>query len=370
MPEVLVFFGAGSSKAFANIPTMQEMVPLFDERLRKENSQITNLYYSVRQLIESCYPDRVDIEAICSVLSGIAEGRTVDDHGFHAAYEARRLLGGRVSGGRQPTEIQDTAKVLLHKLQEFVASSCEIEESFKKNLVALYSKFTSILPPQITYPRPSAGQEIPYCRDHPAYYSPSWAFYTTNYDLCIETVCREARIEVVNGFRYDKGRDRRIFDPETLSRHNSITGKSEDFFKIIKLHGSISWYRLASGLMVDYPEGMPTRDRPQGRLMLYPIEEKAMYEEPYLVLLNCFREDLRKARKWLFIGYRFNDSIFRRMIEYCSESNKSVGVVHPEADEIIRTRLTNVQAPITPFQKKFADDDQLFTEIGNWVRAS
>lgn len=198
------------------------------------------------------------------------------------------------------------------------------------------------------------------------WYSPAWAFYTTNYDTCIERICMEARIPIANGFEYDQGNRRSLFRPRQLILSTLGEGSA---FRIVKLHGSVSWYRLKDGSLIDFPEGAPPRGAVDGRVMLYPIEEKKMYEEPHILLLNAFREDLKNTPKWLFIGYRFNDPFLLRIIEYCSDKGKKMAVVHPQAEEIIRARLKEVHAQITPIPRKFSDDDTVIGEIGNWMKS-
>jgi hypothetical protein len=143
-----------------------------------------------------------------------------------------------------------------------------------------------------------------------------------------------------------------------------------DKLKIVKLHGSLSWHRREDGLQLEYPEGVPTRDKTKGRVMIYPIEEKAMYEEPYIILINHFRQDLRKAPRWLFIGYRFNDPFLLRIMEYSSDNKKRIAVLHPQAAKLIETRLKDVNGAKSPFEKRFGDDAVLLGEIGNWLTSS
>jgi len=354
MSELLVFFGAGASKALANIPTMKDMVPLFEQELKQE-PQMVELYSGIVDALREPYADRLDLEAVFSVLNGIASGRTFEDIGFHATYEAKRL---GVPASKPPSsDIQAVAGKLMMKFENFVARKCEMAPEAKTGLIKLYSQFTDILPASDK----AKGQVIPFHEEDPIWYSRShWAFYTTNYDLCIENVCSDARIEIERGSDYDRGLDRRIVRPERLGL---------DTFKIVKLHGSLSWYRRKDGMQLEYPEGVPTRESIEGRVMLYPIEEKAMYEEPYIILINHFRQDLKKARRWLFIGYRFNDPFLLRIIQYCSHKEKRVGLVHPRAADLIETRLKQVDAAKTAFVRTFGDDI-LLGELQNWLTSS
>lgn len=339
MPQLMIFLGAGASKAFANIPTMKEMVDLFENEIREEKDMI-QLYSSIVDALKDVFSERIDLEAVFTVLNGIATGRTLKDLGFLATYEAKRL-GVTLASSVDP-ETQTLAKRLLKKYEEFIASSAEIKEDSKANLFELYGMFGEIFPP--------AGKEKSSYQGRDIWWNRQWAVYTTNYDLCIETICSDAGIEIQRGSYFDPRINRRILRPDYTQTGINL---GSDVFKIVKLHGSLSWYRRKDGLELEYSEGVPTRDLLQGRIMLYPLEEKALYEEPYILLVNYFRQDLKLAPKWLFIGYRFNDPFLLRIIEYCSRTDKRIGVIHPDATNLINTKLNGVLGSKEGFDAKF-----------------
>ncbi len=356
MPDLIFFLGAGASKAFASIPTMKDMVTDFEKEI-EHDSDLMELYSEAREIIAKRFPDRVDLEAVCSVLNGVASGRRLEDYGFHAAYDVAKI------GVREPDRTNDPAKVLAGKLieryEDFITRCCEIDDRNIPQMLRLYSRLTD----KVNSSK-SEGHKTRYPND-PIWYSRGWAFYTTNYDLCIERTCMEARIPIENGFEYDAAMKRSLFRPRSLI----MSTLSADYarFKTIKLHGSVSWYRLKDGSLIDFPEGAPPKGTVDGRLMLYPIEEKKMYEEPYITLINAFREDLKNTPKWLFIGYRFNDPFLLRIIEYCSDEGKKMAIVHPQAEGLIKARLTDVRARITPISTRFFDDAGVIGDIGNWM---
>jgi hypothetical protein len=353
LPDLIFFFGAGASKAFANIPTMKDMVADFEKEIEDDN-ELKGLYQRICQIIGKRYPGRLDLEAVFSVLNGIASDRKLGDYGFHAAYEASRRSVDPTP--RPPTE-QAVAKKLIERYEEFIIKSCEIDEKNIYHMLRLYSRLLEKAPGTR-----NQGQATKYSKD-PIWWSQTWAFYTTNYDTCIERICMEAGITIENGFQYDPGKRRSFFSPRNLIM-STLGGNA---FKIVKLHGSVSWYRLKDGSLIDFPEGVPPKGTVEGRVMLYPIEEKKMYEEPHIILLNAFREDLKGTPKWLFIGYRFNDPFLMRIIEYCSDPSKKMAIVHPNAEEIIKTRLTDVRGQITPISRRFSDEATVIGEIGSWM---
>jgi len=363
LASIIVFLGAGSSKAFADIPTMKEMVPLFQEEIRSSSS--FPLYSDIVDTLKEIHPTGVDLEAVFSVLNGIVQKRTLRDAGSFVAYRVRKAgvpvdqpFADEPNDFKQQLKEKYTkgqeAMELFREFQAFVNSKCEVQQTKEEGLLKLYSRFSDMLP--------SGAKAYKTRRELKLWYARDWAFYTTNYDLCVETICRQAEITLNRGVRFDQASARNILQPEILD---------VDEFKIVKLHGSISWYRRADEKMVEYPDGKPTRPSEAGAIkesvMLYPIEEKAMYEEPYVILLNIFRKDLRNAPKWLFIGYSFNDPVLLRIIEYCSDDAKKIAIVHPEASRLLATKLQGVRGSKAVFERKFGDDT-LMGELGSFLR--
>ena len=66
----LAFLGAGASKPFG-IPTMQEMVDKFEERLERDDAKCFALYSRIKSTLVSAYGNSIDIESVFSVLHGI-----------------------------------------------------------------------------------------------------------------------------------------------------------------------------------------------------------------------------------------------------------------------------------------------------------
>jgi hypothetical protein len=353
LPEVLIFLGAGASKAFADIPTMKEMVTLFEKRLPSEEAALDNLYREILDSLKGQYPEGLDLEAILSVLNGISKGRTFKELGFYSSYWARKQ--GLDPLMRPGTDLQGVADKLRDFLEKSINSYCEIKPNVKSNLFGIYSKLSEILPAPDRHAKKYDGRDF--------WESNRWAIYTTNYDLSIETICKDAGIEINKGSKYDELHGLRIVQPELLQAES---------FKIVKLHGSISWYMRDDGIIAEYPEGKPSSvweaKKLREQIMLYPVEEKAMYEEPYIVLLNQFRQELKHAPRWLFIGYSFNDPFLLRIIEYCSASKRII-VIHPHSNTLKQNRLSNLKSQLITSEKRFGDET-LWGELGNWLSQS
>lgn len=109
-----------------------------------------------------------------------------------------------------------------------------------------------------------------------------WIF-TTNYDMLFECAAMNAKIPIYNGF---EGILNRYFDINRLELKHGIINKEnmfeaykEPYIRLIKLHGSISWYKSGEDLI-------ETNENLRGdktRSMILPRMEKVFdaFEHPY-----------------------------------------------------------------------------------------
>jgi len=94
----LVFFGAGASKPFG-IPTMQDMVVEFENRLKDEDKKCFEFYYKIKEIIVEEYgKSHVDIESIFSVLDGIISQTKAKDLGYYAFYHIKSINNSHPEG--------------------------------------------------------------------------------------------------------------------------------------------------------------------------------------------------------------------------------------------------------------------------------
>jgi hypothetical protein len=138
-----------------------------------------------------------------------------------------------------------------------------------------------------------------------------WIF-TTNYDLAFELAAMEARIPIYNGFEGISGRyfdiDRlglkygTVLDPRRFREH------PEPCIKLIKLHGSISWYQN-KGQVLELFNGHPHQDS-SDRLLILPKREKIFESmgDPYDKLFRLAHRVIGTECKYLIsLGYSFRD---------------------------------------------------------------
>ena len=137
-----------------------------------------------------------------------------------------------------------------------------------------------------------------------------WVF-TTNYDLLLEDACAEVGLKLVNGF---VGATTRSFSEREFSLvSGTTTGKtfSPDSgltVRLIKLHGSVSWYRRGDRVFEAAPRAIVEQD---ARCMVLPRRTKVIetMSRPYDRLFNLSNSILgSKCRYLISAGFSFGDS--------------------------------------------------------------
>lgn len=137
-----------------------------------------------------------------------------------------------------------------------------------------------------------------------------WLF-TTNYDLLIEDACSEVGLKLVNGF---VGATTRHFSEQEFSMVSGETSgstfKPENglTIRLIKLHGSVSWYRREDRIFEAAPSAIVDQD---ARCMVLPRRTKVIetLSRPYDRLFHVSSSILSRRCKYLISsGFSFGDS--------------------------------------------------------------
>ncbi len=151
--------------------------------------------------------------------------------------------------------------------------------------------------------------------------------FSTNYDICIETFCKE--------------NNKKYFDGFTPSWEVNEFKKRDVDVLIYKLHGSIRWYRTEEG---DYEAsklrftGTTTHldtNEEAVPLILYP-GRKFEYIEPIFDMLLELRRQLDHVKYAFVIGYAFKDDHLAKMFRYAAKRNANLTVflISPNAHSI------------------------------------
>ena len=324
MVDPLFFFGAGASRPF-KIPTMKEMVSDFQKELasgsgsglRSEVRMYSQIAASLRQTF-----GRVDLESVFTVVDAIAQGKTLKNLGYFATYLAKDRRSASLL--RPPLrEDQQTAQKLRARFEGFVKRVCWVKPDKLDSILSTYLAFFNEV-----Y-RAMGGPQSQSTHDGNAYfYNQLWDFFTTNYDNVLETLWRSGirQATLNSGFQYDSASASEIWNPQKLSQQN---------LRLVKLHGSVTWWREEStGNIVEkaQPPNSTYLARKYGaQIILYPIQQKDAFIPPYFDMFYVLRQALAQTRKWIVIGYSFEDEIIRAMFATASLPNTTLVLVHPDS---------------------------------------
>ncbi len=333
--DPLFFFGAGSSARFG-IPTMKEMVGHFKDELSKQSGkdidEEVQLYVGVEDVLRKDF-DRVDLEAVFSVIDGIAGGLTPKELGYLATFFVRRARDQTLFDPPVP-EIQNSARRLLGKFQDFVKRVCWVKRDKLNDIMGTYVNFFS------TIKRTTGGYSEPLTYNGTSYpLDPNWQMFTTNYDNVLEVFFRggaaqlSPNVSLNTGFDYDRRSQAHILNPVRFLEPNGL--------KLVKLHGSVTWWIDKGSWAVVEEKQPPSTTYLPGeygeQVMLYPIEQKDTFVPPYLDMFYSLDVALRQSNKWLVIGYSFADDILRAMFARSSKPDTVMVLVH--TDESVAKRV-------------------------------
>ena len=159
---------------------------------------------------------------------------------------------------------------------------------------------------------------------------------TTNYDLCFEAFCSISALNYTNGFSHHRAEHEFDFDPSLFDRVDGVP--------LLKLHGSIDWWKTKSGRVVETQHGsvgnrLRNGDEVSELCIRYPISDKQLFEYPFVELYSRLGRYLRDSDVWLFIGYRFADPSVRNLVMNLAQPGKKIVAVGPTASQILQNEL-------------------------------
>jgi len=332
--DVVFFFGAGASAPFG-IPTMKEFVIDFEKILDENGTEEEKkLYTSIKDALARHLKRDIDLEDIFSVIDGYINFN-FERLGVLSIYSLHEEISQKfqkLGAFPSPTYETDraTCQTLREKLQNFVRDRCLIpDDAFGKISRVyqdLFNRFAHEFGGETYKPRSN-------------FYHSRWSMFTTNYDTCLEHFWRQEAIAKLNtGFTVDEARRTWVLDPNVFAR--------EDLLRLFKLHGSISWLTEPDGTTNEeqtvFGRSLVGR-RYVGEMMIYPVEQKELYLEPYVSMFKLLNQELKRKPVWVIIGYSFNDPVIREIFLRNSDEEKKIVLVHPFAQEVKYQRLNEIQ---------------------------
>lgn len=136
---------------------------------------------------------------------------------------------------------------------------------------------------------------------------PRTKIFTINYDLCLEKAAANLQYMVLDGFSYGLPRefDISFYSYDWVRRDQSadLPGFIPNLVHLYKLHGSVDWERIPTGVVKN-----PAVSRP---LLLYAggDHQELILEAPFLELLSQFHVALRQPKtSVLVVGFGFSNN--------------------------------------------------------------
>ena len=340
----LVFFGAGASKPFC-IPTMQDMVVEFENRLKNEDKECFEFYSKIKEmLVEQYGKSHVDIESIFSVLDGIISQTKAKDLGYYAFYYIKSINNSHPEG-RPIDEHIERANKTENLLKKYLRKSCEVKLLDSDN-DKVYEKsyrpfFSNIKGEKQEYPHNKLVRD--------------WKAYTTNYDNLFEGFWNA--FEPANThFEKEPNSNNYVFSPNGLDIHS-----------FCKLHGSLDWTRETKTRRVIWKNTSGYNIyNTEGEVMLFPIQQKDLYLHPWFALFSDLRQGLQTKSIWYVVGYAFNDEFIRNVFQeiLVSAPDKKLVLVNPDAENIVYKFSENIRNKIDILPIEFGTEffDLQFTD--------
>jgi hypothetical protein len=296
---------------------MREMVNIFPKNIGDERQ--VALFEDVRDAVALNNPNP-DIEAILSVVNAISRDVTGFQLGYPTAYLVSKVLQKPANTSIAVDEDQrQIAKGLEVRLQEMIRRACtpvELEEGLPEFFEPLLKFFDAVIAAD-----PRSAKDL-----RPAISQLFCPIYTTNYDQILERVFLD-RTQLYEPFVTTAERVEKLQEGQLSSQ----------FPRLLKLHGSVDWYRRADGSIVRLPAARRYvgRHKIEGQVMLYPVQQKELYFAPWIWLLKQFQMDLSAYSDWIFVGYSFQDEVLREIVrEALKFGAHRLLVLHPRATDV------------------------------------
>ena len=271
MSKIGFLLGAGASYPFG-IPMMRELYTGFSAYIAAKRPHCSALMDKIDAGMNSA----LDLEVLISQLDKIRAVR--DGLGVLERNTERDLL-----------EDLTTADELRGYLDAYLIEVCE--QFSRPKVESILTRF------------------VEFCDSNNSY------IFSTNYDRLIETASDFISVSCVDGFEQNSNR------PESAWLGELEEGGG---VKLIKLHGSVNWYReeltdkifrLEKGYSLPSHEYRLTHgDRALRPLMIIPTLEKVVLQNPYATLLTEFSDALRETEVLIVIGNSMRDEHIRNTI--------------------------------------------------------
>lgn len=131
--------------------------------------------------------------------------------------------------------------------------------------------------------------------------------YSTNYDYAFEYVSLEQNIKVIDNF---------VRKGQRILWNEKIDFEGENGFKLIKLHGSVTWYEDAEGVIekIYSSTDINPAGKEVGKIVIVPTRFKDIYSQYFFALYSHFLDSLTRSKVIIIAGHSLRDDYLRAAI--------------------------------------------------------
>ena len=295
--KTALFLGAGAS-AFASLPTTKEIMDRVRERVRKranEPHRDSNKQNYIMSVVEN--ETYSDVEKLYDGIDQIIDTSKNSN--------CRPIIGNAVAENVNYEQIIEELTYLKRTIRDVLLESFVIKSDAYMLIARMYDMIWSVME--------GGGTD-------------EFQIFTTNYDTVMERYCDIKNYNVVNGFM-PESRLKNVWSGKWLPAANAVY--------LTKVHGSITWYKDDDGKIMEI--GDTTQRGTDRDIMIFPTEGAKKYdEEPFLDLLNNFKDEIERVDVLLVIGFSYRDDELVDIIKDRVENGMGLISVSPDAANDIR----------------------------------
>ena len=161
--------------------------------------------------------------------------------------------------------------------------------------------------------------------------------FTTNYDFAFEHVAGNSEVDIENNFvAVGRGVAQRWI------WRDEIEFAIGNFLTLVKLHGSVTWYRNQAGQVesIQFDTGKNPDGQDVTRQIVFPTRFKDIYDQHFFALYTYFLSVLASTEVLIIIGHSLRDDYLRSGIvnEY-RKGRLNIIVVDPEFPSSLKELL-------------------------------
>jgi len=356
----MIFLGAGASKVFG-VKTMQDLTRDLVQKMRDKGygETIDGILDALKHY--EITPDFENIYTTLLALANLKEG--IKKSGALTAYIASKCNFEYFKGD---SAYDDEYENLLSEFRNLIYEECSIPRGVVENNRNIFDRLFKITQEfnetRILTSKLGTTGEVQI--------SVGDTIATTNYDVAVELYHRWTSSSLSDGFKTTRKEYTKELDFYEYGRNPNSRW-------LIKLHGSIWQFKQEDKTIqtISDPKSLPLNISVGDQMMIYPVGEKPILQDPYFSFYSIFKE--QPWQVLIAIGYSFRDepvntAILERLNSRPPPKAKLI-VVNPQAEDVIANL-----GPLTPklnervirISESFRDDIPLFEKIKTAIGAS